>query len=214
MMRTFDITSEYDNYFDLHPLFGQHGLQSLGYAPIHMAPCERLFLWSFAYALRPATYLEIGSLEGGSAMVVASALDTARAAGRIAMIEPEPRIRPEVWARLEARATLIRAFSPQAVPEAVASLGGPIELALIDGDHSVAGARADADGVFPHLAPGAYMLFHDAVFGDVDRAINEFVAAQQGKVVDCGLVTREVTHDPADPEKKPIWGGIRMLRKA
>jgi predicted O-methyltransferase YrrM len=212
-MRTFDITAEYDSYFDQHPIFAQRGIPSIGYAPIHMAPCERIFLWSLAYALRPATYLEIGSLEGGSAMVVASALEIAGSPGRIAMIEPEPRIRPEVWARLESRATLLRAYSPQAVPEAIAALGGPIELALIDGDHSVDGCRADAEGVLPHLAPGAYVLFHDAIFGDVERAIDEFVAAHPDEVVDCGLMTREVTHDPADPQKKPIWGGLRMLRR-
>jgi predicted O-methyltransferase YrrM len=212
VIRTYDITVGYETYFERHPIFANPGLPAVGYAPIRMAPSERLLLWSLAFALRPATYLEIGSLEGGSALLVASALDTLQAPGRIALIEPEPRIRPDVWARLAPRATLVRGFSPQAIPEAVDALGGPIELALIDGDHSVEGARADAEGVLARMAPGGYMLFHNAFLPDVERAVDEFLRANDGRVVDCGVPTREVTRDPADPLKRAIWGGLRMLR--
>lgn len=212
-MRKYDITIGYEGYFERHPLFSHPGLPAIGYAPVKMAPSERLFLWTLAFSTRPATYLEIGSLEGGSALIVSSALDILRAPGKMVLIEPDPRIRPEVWARLESRATLLRAFSPQAIPEAMVALGGPIELAFIDGDHSVEGARADAEGVLPHLARGAYLLFHDAFFPDVERAVDDFVAAHPGEIVDCGIPTREVTHDPGDPELRPIWGGLRLLRR-
>ncbi|MGE0638780.1 MAG: class I SAM-dependent methyltransferase [Thermoanaerobaculia bacterium] len=210
-MKTFDITAGYEEYFTRYPILDAEGVASIGYAPAKMAPSERLFLWALAYGLRPATYLEIGSLEGGSALIVSAALDTLRCAGRMALIEPEPRILPEVWARIAPRATLHRALSPQAIPEAVAALGGPVELAFIDGDHSPEGARADAEGLLPHMAAGSYMLFHDAFFPDVKTAVDAFVRDHADRIVDCGTPTREVTHDPEDEEKRPIWGGLRMI---
>jgi len=210
--RTYDVTAEYESYFDSHLFFEHSGVPVIGYAPVKMAPAERLMLWSLAYTLRPSTYLEIGSLHGGSALIVASALDTLGAPGRLALIEPEPQIAPEVWARLATRSTLVRGFSPGAIAEAVAALAEPVELAFIDGDHGYAGALADATGLLPHLAPGAYVLFHDCFFDDVRRAIDDFVAAHADRVVDCGAITREVTSEITSDGRKVLWGGLRMLR--
>lgn len=206
---TYDITSGYADYFERHRLFD--ALPTIGYAPVKMAPAERLLLWSLAYSTRPRSYLEIGSLEGGSALIVASALDTLGASGRLALIEPSPRIAPAVWTRLAPRTTLVRGFSPAAIPEAVASLGGPVELAFVDGDHGFAGALADGEGLLPYLADGAYVLFHDCHLPAVAGAIDDLLARHPTRWVDAGIVTREVTRERTAEGGEITWGGLRLL---
>ncbi|MEZ5313642.1 MAG: hypothetical protein R2862_08345 [Thermoanaerobaculia bacterium] len=62
-MKTFDITAGYEEYFTRYPILDAEGVASIGYAPAKMAPSESSSS-GLAYGLRPATYLEIGSLEG------------------------------------------------------------------------------------------------------------------------------------------------------
>jgi hypothetical protein len=75
---------------------------------------------------------------GGSALVVAAAMDAAQYDGRIVCVDPNPNIAPEHWARLEPRATLVRGWSPAAVPVAARAAGGPFDVALTDGHHTTA----------------------------------------------------------------------------
>ena len=56
-----DITAGYSDYFERHRLFAAEGLPTIGSSPVKMTPSERLLLWTLAFALRPAVYLEIGS---------------------------------------------------------------------------------------------------------------------------------------------------------
>ena len=204
-----DITERYADYFERHRLFADEGLPTIGSSPVKMTPSERLLLWSLAYARRPAAYLEIGSLEGGSALIVASAFDAAEWPGRIVCVEPEPHFAPAVWARLEARTTLLRGFSPAALPAARAAAGAPIGLALIDGDHSEAAALADAEGLTPHLEDGAWLLFHDAHMPEVAAGIDRFVAADRARRCDLGLLTREYTSGVEANGSPRRWGGLR-----
>ena len=41
----------------------------------------------------------------------------------------------------------------------------PIDLVFIDGDHSEAGCELDWDSWHPHVAPGGFVVFHDARAG-------------------------------------------------
>ena len=45
--------------------------------------------------------------------------------------------------------------------EAAAHIDGPVELLFIDGDHSDAGARRDAEQWLPRLVVGGTVMFHD-----------------------------------------------------
>lgn len=187
-------------------------LEVLRWAPVWMTGAERLLLYTLIYGLRPARYLEIGTLHGGSALIVTAALDARQAPGRLVCVDPKPQIAPEHWRQLEPRATLLQGFSPAILPQARKTMGGPFDFVLIDGDHTYEGVLRDASGVLPLAAEGAYLLFHDSFFPDVSQAIRDFVARHPDEIIDCGPLTRDVTVEQ-DPQSGPIrWGGLRLLQ--
>ena len=91
-----------------------------------------------------------------------------------------------------------------------AGVGAPFDFAWIDGNHTYEGLRADIDGVLPLLADNAYLLFHDAHYTGVKRAIDEAVAATS-QLVDCGLISIEPTV-LTDNDQTTTWAGMRLLR--
>jgi predicted O-methyltransferase YrrM len=186
-------------------------LEVIRWAPVWMTRAERLALFALAFGLRPQRYLEIGTFRGGSALVVEAAMSAAgNAAGRLICVDPAPQIAPEHWQRLMSRTTLLTARSPECLPAALATAGGPFDLALIDGDHSYAGVLADAEGALPLLADGAYMLFHDNFYPEIGAALRDFAARHAGRVLDAGPLTREVTAHQADGVTVH-WGGLRLM---
>jgi cephalosporin hydroxylase len=179
-------------------------------APVWMTPAERLILFTLAFTLRPARYLEIGTLHGGSALLVATAMDATATSGTLVCLDPNPQIAPEHWARLQHRATQLRGFSPDALPEAQRTAGGPFDLVLIDGDHTGAGVLRDATGVLTVTSPGSHILFHDCFNPDVAGGIEEFFRGHAGRVHDVGPLTREITHEPDHNGVPTVWGGLRL----
>jgi predicted O-methyltransferase YrrM len=172
---------------------------------------ERLLLFTLVFCLRPQRYLEIGTLEGGSALIVAAALDALDSKGRIFCVDPAPKVASEHLARLQARATFLQSHSPGILPQALRLAGGPFDLVLIDGDHTYAGVLGDAHAVLPCTRPGSYILFHDGFHPDVRRAIDDFVMAHGQEVVDLGLLTREVTIHVDEAGGEVKWGGLRLV---
>ena len=128
-------------------------------APVWMTVAERLLLFSLIYGLRPQKYLEIGTFQGGSAILACRAMDMTGSKGSITCIDPEPKISTENWALISQRANLLEGLSPQILPQAVEAAGGAFDFVLIDGDHSYQGVKRDAEGVLPFVADGAYLLY-------------------------------------------------------
>jgi predicted O-methyltransferase YrrM len=200
-----DVTS-YFTEFDLA------SLAVLKTAPVWMSRAERLLLYTLTFTLRPERYLEIGTLRGGSALLVAAAMDNLKGNGRIICVEPSPQISPEDWQRLEARTTLLQGYSPDILGEAQSAAGGPFELILIDGDHSYNGVLRDAEGVLPYTADGAYLLFHDSFNPPVRQAIDDFVINHPTRILDCGPLTREITTVENEDGSPTTWGGLHLLQ--
>jgi predicted O-methyltransferase YrrM len=186
-------------------------LEAIIYAPAGLTRAERLLLFTLVFCLRPQRYLEIGTFMGGSALIVAAALDALESKGRMFCVDPCPQIAAEHLARLESRATFLRGHSPGILPQALHLAGRPFDLVLIDGDHTYAGVLHDAQGVLPCTRPGSYMLFHDGFHPDVRRAIDDFVIAHREEVVDLGLLTREVTIHVDEDGQEVEWGGLRLV---
>jgi predicted O-methyltransferase YrrM len=187
-------------------------LDVIRWAPAWMTRAERLLLYSLVFGLRPQCYLEIGTLEGGSALIVSTAMDASGNDGRMVCVELNPQIDPEHWSRIRSRATLLQGSSPDILSDAHKTAGCPFDFVFIDGDHTYTGVLRDANGVLPFVADGAYLLFHDSFFPDVARAIDIFVAQHSNQIVDFGILTREVTLQP-QPQGEPIrWGGLRMMQ--
>jgi hypothetical protein len=122
--------------------------------------------------------VEIGVYEGASAAVLARALPAGAELHLIDPFGPQPdALRPgqrgTAWASRRvvgraARAGGVRpvwhiAYSQDVGP----GWALPIDLLLIDGDHSEEGVRRDWDLFSPHVRPGGHAIFHDAR-ADVD----------------------------------------------
>lgn len=197
-----------DATFDTRP--GRFGV--IYTTPAHMTAGERVLLYGFTFGLRPERTLEIGTFRGGSALVIAAALDDV-GRGRLVCVDPVPQIAPEHWAQISHRATLFAEPSPDALPRAMEAAGGPFDFALIDGDHEYPGVVRDIEGVLPFLADGARVLFHDAHYWEVEDAIDRMLVVHADVLSDCGMVSTERTpEDRSVNGRQIVWGGLRLLR--
>jgi len=174
-------------------------------APSDMRVDERLFLYALVRGFQPERALEIGVFRGGGSAIIANAMED-NGKGILVGLDPAPDIKVRE-ADLHGRYTLIRRPSPDGVPEARAAAGGPFDFVLVDGLHMYTQVRRDIDAILPHLAEGAYVLFHDAFHYGVATAIREAVQAMPS-LHDCGYACRTVTfYDPVTP-----YNGFRLLR--
>ncbi|MBK7893582.1 MAG: class I SAM-dependent methyltransferase [Candidatus Promineifilaceae bacterium] len=202
-----DVTA-FASEFDLAPM------QVIQDAPVWMTRAERLLMYTLAFTLRPSRYLEIGTFQGGSALVVGAALDALQSESQMVCVDPKWNVAPENWEKIKHRATFIEGYSPDVLPKAVEAAKGKFDLVLIDGDHTYKGVLRDARGVLPHITKNAYILFHDSYFPDVARGLNQFANENAHQLVDFGTLTREITvHENEDnPNQKTRWGGLRMMQ--
>lgn len=201
--------------YDVTPFaaeFNPKALDVIQWAPVWMTHAERLLVYTLTFTLRPSRYLEIGTFQGGSALVVTAAMDALGSDGRLVCVDPTPQITPEHWAKLEHRTTLLTGYSPAILPEAVAVAGGPFDFVLIDGDHSYNGVVRDAKGVMPYVANNAYLLFHDSFFPEVARGLQDFADKHADQIVDFGTLTREVTYQETENAAPARWGGLRLMQ--
>jgi len=199
-----DVTS-FATDFDLEPL------SVISTAHAWMTRAERLLLYTLTFTLRPRIYLEIGILNGGSALIVCTAMDTLNLSGKIIGIDPESQIDVKTLHKLEHRTIIFKAHSPDILPKARDVAGQPFDLVLIDGDHSFEGVLRDGQGVLPHCRSGAFILFHDCFFTDVKKGIDDFVLSNPRRLIDLGPLTREKTVQET-PEGQINWGGLRAVQ--
>ena len=175
--------------------------------PSDMCITDRIMLYALVRGLRPRRVLEIGVRWGGGARIIAAALEDADEQGRAVGIDPEIRAFRPRPRQLFGRYELLRGYSPEAIPEGVAKLGGPPDLVIIDAMHTHDHVLADFKGVVPHLTDGGHVLLHDAFHQGVDRAVTDMLATSSN-MVDCGFLTRapEITDAPV------AYQGLRLVR--
>ena len=193
--------------------FDLEAMEVIRNAPVWMSRAERLLLYTLIFTLRPSRYLEIGTFQGGSALVVNAALDALNSQTPLICVDPEWNVAPEDWQKIEHRATFIEGYSPAILPKAEEAAGGKFDFVLIDGDHSYEGVLRDARGVLPHLAPNAYLLFHDSFFTNVARGLNQFANENANHLVDFGSLTREVSVEAHEDKGAIQWGGLRLMQR-
>lgn len=188
-----------------------------------MPPAQRLFLWSFIYALAPKRYLEIGTAQGGSAMVVLNAI---KSLGkdfdfRGVCVDPQFDFKPEVRDELASHFIFIEEFSSQTVmKKARSSVGSLFDVILVDGDHSYDSALTDMLLAMPFVKPGGYILVDDAGYYQVRDAVNYVL--QHFNWIDVGLMSRHLTEFDKQHRtessgswrgEKPYMSGLYVLRK-
>lgn len=140
---------------------------------------EAAFLWRHGRASSGGVAVEIGRFKGGATFLLAASL---RPPSRLYSYdlgvklagEPDHReLDGKLTAALERagladRVTLVVGDSRTVEPPPE-----PVDLILVDGDHSCAGVRADYEHWIDALAPGGSMLFHDAYDSGVARFLTE-----------------------------------------
>jgi cephalosporin hydroxylase len=175
--------------------------------PSDMCLPDRVMLYALVRGLRPERVLEIGVRWGGGARIIAAALEDTGGPGRAVGIDPATdAFRPPARV-LYGRYDLLRGYSPGAIPDAVAKLGGPIDLAVIDAMHTHDHVLADVRGVLPQMAPGGHILFHDTFHQGIDQAVTEALV-EDPRLVDCGFLTRH----PQFSRAPVAYQGLRLVR--
>lgn len=187
-------------------------LEVIRWAPVLMTRAEKLLLYALVFGLRPTRYLEIGTFKGGSALVVSAAMNASNSSGRLSCIDPSPQIDPKHWSIIEHRTTLLTGRSPDILPRACENAGALFDFVLIDGGHAPKEVMQDAEGVLPFVSDDAHLLFHDSYNFDVALGISDFLTQHSDRVVNLGILTREMILEQG-PDSVPIrWGGLRLMQ--
>lgn len=173
--------------------------------PSEMSVDERMFLYAIIRGRRPDRALEIGTYHGGSAAIIASAMEE-NGKGLVIGVDPAPDVTVSLSA-FHGRFRLVSKPSPEATAEASEVAGGPFDFVLIDSIHIYDQLKKDIDGCLPYLSEDAYVLCHDAFHLGVAEGIREALEAHDN-LHDCGYVC-------ATPDMQAgvvAYGGFRMLR--
>jgi predicted O-methyltransferase YrrM len=173
-------------------------------ANTHLSFSERLFLYAIVRGTIPRRALEIGAAQGGSGLIVASAMED-NAAGTIIGIEPTPGAVsfPEHFGRFR----LIQSAAPSGIDDAVRLAGGKFDFVFYDGPN-VHSASADImSSIIPHLAERAYIVIDNALHYGLHQMVTDIVSTDK-RLHDCGFVcTKLGLHDPY-----VAYDGLRLLR--
>ncbi len=155
--------------------------------PASVSPQCGLLLHALVMNLRPRIAVETGSFIGASTIWIAAAMESAPTAGARPVLHTFDEfgpVKPGAWrqdgfegdrlalvrerldrAGLADRVVLHRGDSASELlngREALRQAGG-VDFALLDGDHSIAGATRDLWAVEPVLNTGGYVVVHDTI---------------------------------------------------
>lgn len=146
----------------------QHAQQCAARAHGWLSDAQGAALFEAAARAGAGAIVEIGSWQGRSTIWLAAA---ARLAGhRVFAVDPHEHSREDPSARTYqlftknlAAAGLLASVTPLVMRsrEAASRIEAPIRVLFVDGDHSVAGARADAEIWLPRVVVGGVVMFHD-----------------------------------------------------
>ncbi|MEM1430779.1 MAG: class I SAM-dependent methyltransferase, partial [Pseudomonadota bacterium] len=167
---------------------------------------DRIVLYALIRGLKPKSYLEIGVRWGGSARIVAAAME-ANGSGEGVGLDPDlSAFRPR-RKDLHGRYRTLQGCSPDDTAKAAALLGRSVDFAFIDAVHTYSAVKADAGGLLPYCSPGGYVLFHDAFHQGINRAVDEFLEKNHD-FIDLGILSK-------NPEVGlPVsYGGLRLIKR-
>lgn len=171
-----------------------------------MSSVERLTLIAVLDFLRPRYSLEVGSRFGGSLAVLSYYSE------RVISLDIDPAV-PE---RLKhfTNVEFVIGRSQETLPAVLARLQSskvPIELALIDGDHSTCGVRQDCQN-FLNVRPLStlYILIHDSFNPDVREGIKTagWENCPYAQAIELDFVPGIMFADR--PLRRQMWGGFAL----
>ena len=187
-------------------------IERVCHAPAEQLVSERLMMFSLIVGLKPKRVLEIGTHWGGSTEIICSALDL-NDEGKMVTVDPDPLMADFVKVSTANRAHSLVGYSPDAIPEAIAILGGAPDFIFIDGDHTYEGVKRDFIAALEVINKPGNILFHDSHFYEISDAIDEVIASSPHALVDCGTLTAEKASENRTVNGRSVdWGGLRLVR--
>ena len=163
---------------------------------------EACNLAAIAKWTKPRTVLEIGTSDGNTALLLASNLDQG---GQVVTVDLPPDFDmakqsslgfPDGELNLTPRDQLARQYQGHPVSARIRqvygdsatldwnSLGGPFDLAFIDGCHTEEYVRSDSENALRQLAPGGIIVWHDyGMITDVSKVVDQFASQTQAMKV-------------------------------
>jgi hypothetical protein len=169
---------------------------------------NRLLLYSLVRTLRPAHMLEVGTFHGGTAAIIASAMQD-NGTGVLVTMDPAPRIvAPERW--FHGRVRVVREASPEGLPAARKEIGGArFGLVILDGpnihDHVLKQLRALPE----HVEDRAFVIVNNSYHYGVNAAIDQFLR-EHPQWTDSGFIS-DIIQTGSD---MVAMFGLRLLRRA
>ena len=126
-------------------------------------------------------------------------------------IEPDGEIiNPAARATIAHNGVFVEGYFPQDLPSTFdgRSTDGLFEFCFYDALHDEEFVAHTLAMLPRYLAPGAFIVSHDAYYAPQARGIAR--AVQAANLIDCGMITR-VANDVAEPGV--LYGGMRLLKK-
>jgi predicted O-methyltransferase YrrM len=174
-------------------------------APTHLSTPERLILYAIVRGTVPERALEIGTAMGGSAAIIAAAMED-NDVGQIIGIDPvrhvDPAL-PDYYGRFQ----LIERAAPEGVDEAARLAGGKFDLVFYDGPNVHVAASSIIAAIVPHLSERAYIIIDNGLHYGMHQAIADAIKADR-RLHDCGFVCAKLkVHD-----RHVAYDGLRLVR--
>jgi len=178
-----------------------------GSADWQMRYGERFALEGILATLKPRLAIEIGTAQGGSLRRVAAHAEEVHSFDIVPEIEALERELPNVTTHVGDSAELV----PKLLSE-LESKGGEVDFALVDGDHTVAGVRRDAEALLASEAcRRTAIVFHDAANDDVRDGLEgvRFEAHPKVAYVNLDFIAGYLVSDPI--RHLEIWNGLAIV---
>src|SRR5262245_9519418 len=173
-------------------------------ASTHLSTPERLFLYAIVRGTLPQRALEIGTALGGSAAIIATAMED-NGVGQIIGIDPERRVDPAL-PHFYGRFRLIQCQAPRGFDEAVGLAGGKFDLVFYDGPNVQTATSSIIAAIIPHLSDPAYIIVDNGFHYGVHQAISVAIQTDE-RLHDCGFVCMKLgLHD-----RHVAYNGLRLL---
>jgi methyltransferase family protein len=172
-----------------------------------MAPSERAALEGVLAIVRPSISIEIGTFKGGSLERIALYSQSVHAF--------DLERRPELTRERFPNVTFHIGSSHELLPHLLAELAGSgrrVDFALVDGDHSAAGVRADLETLLSSpCMERTVILLHDSLDERVRAGLEQVDYGSYSRVtfVDLDFVPGRVYRE--GPQEDEFWYGLGLV---
>jgi hypothetical protein len=174
-----------------------------------MARWEQYALLNLLDVARPAVSVEVGTADGGSLQVVATASD------KVYSIDMDPACR-EKLSPLFPNVEFRTGGSAELLPQLLRDIAGrqePLGFVLIDGDHSAEGVRRDIEAVlsFTPTRP-LYVVCHDSFNPNCREGMRrvQWQACERLHYVELDFVPGVLCDDRPGVEDRSMWAGLAV----